>query len=759
MPCHRPTRPPRRARALVCALLGAGPALVLAEVLPSTPATRLDEVTLREITVTGGPGNIEAVPGSAHFIDADVINSQSYDDVQRLLQRVPGVYVRGEDALGIFPNISLRGVDTGRAAKVTLMEDGILIAPAPYSAPAAYFNPATARMSGVEVLMGSSQVRYGPHTTGGVINYISTPIPVQREGRVRAQFGDFADLRVHAYAGDTFDTDIGRIGLLVEGFGRRTDGFKTIDQTPDFRDGNNTGLSRDEPMIKLAWEPAGGPYQRFEFRYGQTDLDADETYLGLNESDFDQDPNRRYSSTRFDNIQARQQRYALRHLIAINDQVDLATTLYYNQFSRNWFKLHNIRNADGQSIGLSQALEDYRGGLGVLRGEAAGELRVRNNARDYESYGIGSVLNAIFATGDWQHELAAGLRWHYDEEDRDQIDQFFTQADNGTISDVRFGTPGGAGDRVQDVEAVALFVRDAITTGQWTFTPGIRAEWLDMAYHDRDTDTRGTGSLNMVGGGLGMIYRFSDHWNVFGGVHRGFSPPGPRAAIRGGLEEETSLAWELGSRYSSPNGAFFAQGTLFYTDFDNLIAIDNVGGTGSGDAQNLGEADNKGLELELGFDPGVANGWTFSMPSFVALTYSDAKLRSDSDSGAESIFSGARSGNRVPYIPEWQVSAGTSIERGPWAVSATLTYVGETYATGSNTSQQLDPEGIPDARFGKTDAYTIVDVQAGVDVTDNVNLFVGAHNLFDQEYVASRLPHGPRPGLPQFFYAGIDVVF
>ncbi len=199
----------------------------------------------------------------------------------------------------------------------------------------------------------------------------------------------------------------------------------------------------------------------------------------------------------------------------------------------------------------------------------------------------------------------------------------------------------------------------SITTGQWTFTPGIRVEWLNMAYHDRDTDTRGTGSLNMVGGGLGAIYRFSDHWNVFGGVHRGFSPPGPRAAIRGGLEEETSLAWELGSRYSSPNGAFFAQGTLFSKDFDNLIAIDNAGGTGSGDAQNLGEADNKGLELELGFDPGVGNGWTFNMPSFVALTYSDAKLRSDSDSGAESIFSGARSGNRVPYLATGAVRIGS----------------------------------------------------------------------------------------------------
>ena len=82
------------------------------------------------------------------------------DNINEILRNTTGIYSREEDGLGIFPNISLRGVNTLRSAQVNIMEDEINIMPAPYSAPDAYYFPITGKMNAVEILKGTSQYRY-----------------------------------------------------------------------------------------------------------------------------------------------------------------------------------------------------------------------------------------------------------------------------------------------------------------------------------------------------------------------------------------------------------------------------------------------------------------------------------------------------------------------------------------------------------------------------------------------------------------------
>lgn len=717
---------------------------------------------LDKVMVIGNPANIEDMPGSARVVSKEEIRQQSYDDVNRVLRKVPGVYVREEGGFGLVPNISLRGVDTTRSAKVTIMEDGILMAPAPYSAPSAYYSPTVGRMSGLEVLKGSSQIKYGPHITGGVINYLSTPIPTKETVYLKSLMGNFGEMRTHAYIGNTIDMDAGKFGFLVEAYNRKNDGFKTMDETADFRNGSDTGFSKLDKTIKLSWEPNTAMYQRFEFKYGNTDLDNNQTYVGLSEVDFTADPLRIYSAARFDNLLTEQERIHLRYTVAPTDNLDIIATLYRNEFFRDWFKLGSLRNVNGvngNNINISRAIAgaDSGNGLACLKGDLACDLRVRANNRKMEAQGLDTLVYYRFGTDEVQHEIAAGIRFHTDQTARFQTDFDFAQVANGSISGVtQVGNAGDAGNRLQKTESIALFVQDTIKTGAWTITPGIRYEMLDQTYENPTGSLAGTNDMNMTAGGLGLAYKFNNAWTGYGGLHRGFSPPSPRAAINSGIKEETSTTLEAGARYSSQ--ALAAEATVFHTAFENLIVINNIGGTGDGSSDNFGEVNAYGLELAAQYDLGVANRWSLSNPWYMNLTYTSATQQSAArTTNAGSIFSFGQKGNKMPYIPELVLNVGTSVEAQKWGGAISANYVSDAFTSASNTSLQLDGNGNPDARFGKTDSYLITDVTAFYRLSKTAKVFAGIQNLFDEQYLVSRQPHGPRPGMPQFFYVGIEM--
>lgn len=724
-------------------------------------------VILDTVNIIGDADDVKDMPASAQFIDTEQIRQQSYSDINRILRRAPGVNIREEDGFGLFPNISFRGVDTTRSAKITVMEDGVLSAPAPYSAPAAYYNPAAGRMSGVEVLKGSSQIKYGPHITGGVLNYLSTPIPASGKAYLKAIYGSYGEFRSHGFVGDTVETDNGRFGYVVEGFYRGSDGFKTIDETADFHNGDQTGFQQVEPMVRLSWEPNTEIYQKLEVKFGYSSMDADESYLGLSEVDFRNDPFRRYSASRFDNMDSDRYGGFARYFISPTDNLDIVTTAYYSEFNRNWSKLNDIRNVPNAlggaavNMDLSAALAgaNNSNGLACLKGDLACQLRVRDNNRSYYMGGVETVATYRFDLGATHHELNGGFRYHEDQETRFQHDTTYNQVAGGTISGRTAGAPGSQDNRSGLTNAYAFFLKDRIEFGQWGFTPGIRYEHLYQVYENNlNPSSNGKSSLDMYAGGASLDYRFNDDFMMFASAHRGFSPPNPQNSVVDKLQEETSNAYELGGRYT--HGAFSAEITGFYTQFDNLLVVDNVGGAGTGDSENFGRVDSRGVELGVNFDAGEAFGWGFSNPYFLAFTYTDTEQMNDATStDAESIFSYGKKGNRIPYIPEYTFSLGTGLHFEKWGIDVAATYVDEVFTSANNTDLQINGAGQPDSRFGKTDSYMVADVSAYYQVAKGVKVVGGVQNISDEEYLVSRQPHGPRPGMPLFAYGGFELDF
>jgi Fe(3+) dicitrate transport protein len=621
-------------------------------------------------------------------------------------------------------------------------------------------------MSGLEVIKGSSQVKYGPHTTGGAINYLSTAIPEEVTTYSKVYYGSFDEMVTHIYHGGKQDTDIGRIGYLVEGYYRTTNGFKELQGAT-----GETGFTRSEPMLKLSWEPNTANYQSLELKLSSTDFDANETYLGITDDDFRANPYTRYAATRNDQINTYASRGYLRHFAELGGNASLKTTAYFNNFHRNWFKLDKVN-------GMSAYKEwDDPGFLAVVKGEAAGELRNKANNRDYSSMGIESVLTYDLALGSLDNQVKLGVRYHEDEVNRLQWYQRYTQDANGNLSTAGPDAPSGkAGDRRQNTGAWSIYLEDRIAiSDKLSVTPGIRYESLDYSY-DQNTRTSdkspaaGSGDLDVVTGGLGLSYDLQDNLNLFAGIYRGASLPGPRSYIRSdeSLKEESSMSYELGARYQ--NEAFVATGAIFYSDLSDFIVPDNLG-TGFeefdggetvviDEGPNDGEISALGLELQLGYDFGAANGAGYSLPVTFGITLTEAEFGSGASSAdGESIFSGAQSGNAVPYIPEVQFHVGVGLEVGKYRIALDGTYVGDTNASGANGSGPYNRAGAFDSRYGVVPSYFIADLTVQYQISDTTKVFATARNLFDEEYVVGRLPQGARPGMPQSFLVGIEAQF
>ena len=92
-----------------------------------------DREAIERLSVFGRRDKLPTQPGSAHLIPLKELQRFSLGDIHRVLGSVPGVNVQDEEGFGLRPNIGIRGAHPHRSKKITLMEDGVPIAPAPYA--------------------------------------------------------------------------------------------------------------------------------------------------------------------------------------------------------------------------------------------------------------------------------------------------------------------------------------------------------------------------------------------------------------------------------------------------------------------------------------------------------------------------------------------------------------------------------------------------------------------------------------------------
>ena len=717
--------------------------------------TKNDSVkTLKEVVVSANQiigSKFEAAnkTGSASYISAADLQKFNYTDINRVLRTVTGVNVYEEDGFGLRPNISLRGTSPDRSAKITLMEDNVLIAPAPYSAPAAYYFPSVARMNAVEILKGSSQIQYGPFTTGGTINFVSAPIPKKFSAGFLTDYGSFNTSRTVANVGIANET----VGALVQFLKYNSDGFKNLPS------GANTGFDKKDVMAKFRVQskPTSKIYNAFDFKMVYAEEDANETYLGLTEEDLNNSPFMRYAGSEKDNITTKNNQFSVTHTLKTSNYFSLTTTAYRNKFARNWYKLNDVRFG-GTTYALDAILENPR--MNALafdyitgaQNSPNNALRVRANNRGYLAQGVQTKFDFHFLTGNVYHDLEVGVRYHKDNEDRFQWNDNYAMVD-GLMVLTTAGIPGTQDNRIAFAEALAAHALYKIKYKDLTVTPGIRFETIDLLnknYGINDENRTGVNLLTRDNHvkvwlpGVGTNYRFNNYVSLFGGIHKGFAPP----TNTPGTDAENSTNYEIGTRYNYKK--FSGEFVVYFNDYKNLLGSDLAasGGSGTLDQFNAGEAHVKGIEFLINYQV-LKEESKFKLPITFGYTLTDTEFVNEfaSTNGAWGTI---EKGDEIPYISKHQFNASIALEHAKFELILGARYSGE-FRTVAGQGSIPNENSVP--------SNTVVDFGSKYKFNKHFSVTGNINNLFDTTYLVSRVPAGLRPGMPFSASIGIAAQF
>jgi len=672
--------------------------------------------------------------GAAHEIGAETLERDEQDDIHRVLAKVPGVYVRGEEGHGLRPNIGMRGANSDRSAKVTLLEDGVPLSPAPYAAPAAYYFPLTTRLAGVEVFKGPSSIAQGPQTIGGAVNFLTRDVPRAAAAAIDVASGSHATTKLHGWAG----TGDERGGLLLEGAHLSSAGFKHIDG------GGPAGFERQDLMAKGELD-LGASLLSAKLGYGR-ELSY-ETYLGLTLDDFADDPYRRYAASAGDVMQWQHTQASLGWEVRPADTLLVRTVAYHNWLDRDWTKLNGFAGGpDMHALLLDPDAGQAATYVAILRGEedsasADQALQVGTNAREFHNFGLQSVARWWTGSGKRSNLLEVGVRLHDDEATR-----LHTEDPQGMVSGtlVDNGNPTVTTlDSVSRARALATWARDDLALGPVHLVPGLRLEHVVTASGDSDSGPIDPQARTILLPGLGVLVNTTPWLAVLGGVHRGFSPVAP------GSSEDTlpETAWNAEAGLRAYSGPFSAELVGFGSLYDNVYGQCSLSAGCADEAvdtqYNGGEAWVAGVESGLGH--GVELPRSLFLSARLTYTYTYAAFQSEFYSDFPQ-WGYVQVGDELPYVPGHQGAAEVELE----GRRARIT-IG-----GTHRGQMRDVAGqgkVPTTE--RLPAATVFDISTDVDITRSASAYLLVRNVLDTVTLESLRPYGARPGAPLTVMLGL----
>jgi Fe(3+) dicitrate transport protein len=694
------------------------------------------ENTLTDITVTGTsilPSSVENLPGSYSVMTREQIEARNPFSIIETIREIPGLHVVAEDTAGTHLNIGMRGLNPRRSSRTLLLEDGApTVFFAPYGDPSSHYSTPIERIERIEVLKGSGQILYGPQTMGGMINFVTRPVPTNgTAGSVKITGGNDGYYDGHFNVGS--GTENG--SFMVDVLKKRGDGIRAEHQF-DLQDVALKGqfkISRDQRIT--------GKYSNFQedSLFSETGLTAAE-YLSS-----------RYRGT-FANAADAAERFTMKRNTAqvvhewdLNADMKLSTQFYYSKTSRASRRAREFEEDNGAYV------------------MADDEYAVR--PRTYEFFGIEPKLEVKHDAFGLQNQAIVGFRYHEEDIDRKKYD----------LTGGLYGAQSENERLTAKIKALSYYAQNTFFKGDWSFTPGLRLEDVTSrkVFYDGDfstVDSSLTTSKLQALPGFGFTWNGLSSATVFGGIHRGFAPPRPDRDIGNNtlqrVTPELSTTTEVGIRSWIMQSGYI-ESTVFNMDIsDIVIQSNNI-------FRNEGKAQHTGFELAGKINFGELTGNRNNY--YASLSYTNLFIAKFKDSGevggeGEDGYGSYSAGNRLPYAPKHSLALNLSYEDQQGLIGRVgVTHVSKQFANTDNyvgTSPAGYTGTLSDGTtqthnglFGEIPALTLFNASLSYSPKgQQVTYFLSGENLANKKYFSSRT-NGLQPGRDRTVFAGLRYGF
>lgn len=262
--------------------------------------------------------------------------------------------------------------------------------------------------------------------------------------------------------------------------------------------------------------------------------------------------------------------------------------------------------------------------------------------------------------------------------------------------------------------------------------------------------------------GVGINYILNPRFSFFGGIHKGFSPPG-MPSVAAVTQAKPEKAWSYEAGFRSQNDCWNIQVASFLNQYENILGSDNQsgGGAGTGDMFNAGNANTMGVEwsAETELVSLMTTGKKYRTPLSVTYTFTRAVFNTTfSNAGGDWGVGLIQKNDWIPFLTPHLLTISGGFETNRFNTTVLARYTSITrIKPGQGNNIQTPQKDVAYNNVNALKAYWVIDISSNFKINAKTTLFATLNNVLNTTYIVANLPQGYRPGMPIAVMTGVKI--